>query len=149
MLGLKRHKARLRAKQLDLLVALIAEFGKKGREEVSFPEILESLEQLNDFLPLKYSFPAPCSYPPELQDHLSSLEYNGFIRRFRIQHDSFLPKAYITLTALGRGHAKNVVVELQTRESTLMEQIRKQVEGVVERSADWWKLWGRREGSPV
>jgi len=124
----------------DVLLACLLSFTKRGQEEISLPEILDGVFHLKQALRLGYEFSRDLLYSSRLFEDIAQLEEHGYVRRHVYTHDAFLPKSYVTLTMLGRGHAEMVTQHLT--EPTL-EAISKAVQVSIGDHKEYWRLYSR------
>ncbi|MBI1956399.1 MAG: hypothetical protein HYS38_08405 [Acidobacteria bacterium] len=124
----------------DVLLNSLLCFTNHGREEISLPEILESLRLLQEAVPLGYEFTKDFLYSSKLFEDITQLEENGCITRYEYTHDGLLPKSYVTLTMLGRGRAQATF--LNTTED-LKNVIGQAVEASIAQYRESWRLYPR------
>jgi hypothetical protein len=123
-----------------VLLECLRSFTNHGNEEISLPEILDSVLYLKERLPLDYEFSRDVLYSDRLFSHMSELEENGYIRRYIYAHDGLLPTSYVTLTMLGRGHAQKTAREFNEPTLSLIDQA---VETSIDRHKEYWRLYPR------
>ncbi len=132
------REAKLRSEKV--LLECLRSFTSHGSEEISLPEILDSILYLKRRLPLDYEFSRDVLYSDRLFSHMSELEENGYIRRYIYSHDGLLPTSYVTLTMLGRGHAEKTAQELNQPTLSLINQA---VETSIDQHKEYWRLYPR------
>ena len=133
-----RREAKIQSEKV--LLECLRSFTNHGNEEISLPEILDSILYLKQSLPLDYEFSRDVLYSSELFSHISDLEENGYIHRYVYSHDGLLPNSYVTLTMLGRGHAQETAQELS---QPLLSLIDRAVETSIDRHKQYWRLYPR------
>ena len=129
-----------KAEPKDVLLACLLLFTKHGKDELSLPEVLDSVSRLQASVPLGYEFAKGFLYSSRLFAHISQLEENGYLRRYEYTHDGLLPKSYITLTMLGRGRAEKSNKQLS---QLTLDAISQAVETSMEQHREYWRLYPR------
>jgi len=124
----------------EVLLSCLWSFTRHGQEEISFPQILDSILCLQQTLPLRYEFSKDVLYSSKLFADIARLEENGYIRRYVYTHDGLLPKSYVTLTMLGQGHAEKTAQELN---QATLNLIREAVETSIAQHKEYWRLYPR------
>lgn len=137
-----QHLFRRRAKiePREVLLSCLWSFTTHGQEEISFPQILDSILSIQRTLPLGYEFSRDVLYSNKLFAHIAQLEENGYIRRYEYTHDGLLPKSYVTLTMLGRGRAEKTDRELDEPTLNLVSEA---VETSIAQHKEYWRLYPR------
>ena len=123
-----------------ILLGCLFSFAKHGHEEVSLPEVLDTVSEVQTTLPLGYEFSRDVHYSGQLFSDLTELEESGYIRRYQYTHDGLLPKGYVALTMLGRGRAERTVEQMTP---PMAEVINTAVQSAISRHADYWRLYPR------
>jgi hypothetical protein len=124
----------------DVVIATLYSYHEFGKKEISLSEILESIQKLQDKVPLKYSFSKRFLYSVDLLEDLADLKYKGYIRSYKYRHDLFLPKNFIKLTPLGIGKAKKIKEQLPINFTKMLAQI---VSDSIKNYEERWRLWSR------
>jgi hypothetical protein len=124
----------------DVLLVCLLSFTKRGREEISLPEILDGALHVQEGLPLGYKFSTDILYSSELFRDIAQLEEVGYIRRYVYTHDSFLPKGYVTLSMLGRGRAERTAKGLS---QPVLDIIGHAVDTSMAQHKESWRLYPR------
>ncbi len=124
----------------EILLECLWSFTTHGQEEISLPEVLDSILYLQRSVPLGYEFSKDVLYSSGLFADINQLEENAYIRRYEYTHDGLLPKGYVTLTMPGRGHAQKVARELNQATLSLISQA---VETSIAQHKDYWRLYPR------
>jgi hypothetical protein len=124
----------------DVLLVSLLSFTKRGQEEISLPEILDSALHVQEGLPLGYEFSRDILYSGELFRDMAQLEESGYIRRYVYTHDSFLPKGYVTLSMLGRGRAEK---RAQGLSQPVLDIIGRAVDTSIAQHRESWRLYPR------
>jgi hypothetical protein len=137
MLGrIEKHK-----QAEDTLLATLYVFQEQGRKEVSLSEFNECISNLQKHLPLNYSFSERFPFSIDLLSDLRELSYNGYIRHLRYRHDAYLPKTFLVLTQLGKGHAKKI---LQKLPADVYSNLKVVVANTIKDYKKRWVLWSRQ-----
>jgi hypothetical protein len=124
----------------DVLLACLQSFTNHGEGEISLPEILDSALHIQEAVPLGYEFSKDILYSSKFFRDIAELEENGYIRQYVYAHDSFLPKGYVTLTMLGRGHAEKTARGLP---QSVLEIIANAVDTSLTQHKSYWRLYSR------
>lgn len=124
----------------DVLLACLLSFTKRGQEEISLPEILDGALHVQEGLPLGYEFSKDILYSSKFFGDIARLEESGYIRRYVYTHDAFLPKSYVTLTMLGRGHAEKTAKGLS---QPVLDIIGHAVDTSIAQHRESWRLYPR------
>ena len=123
-----------------ILLSCLWWFTKRGQEEISLPQILDSVQSLQRTLPLGYEFSRDVLYSRKLFEDIGQLEENGYIRRYEYFHDGLLPKGYVALTVLGRGRGEQTSHQLDEPTRSLVSEA---VEKSIAQHKDYWRLYPR------
>jgi len=115
-------------------------FTKRGEEEISLPEVFDGVLRLQEALRLGYEFSKDFLYSSKVFEDIAQLEEHGYVRRHVYTHDGFLPKSYVTLTMLGRGHAEMVAQHLT---EPTQEAISEAVQTSIADHKEYWRLYSR------
>jgi DNA-binding MarR family transcriptional regulator len=134
------HRRARKIQSEKVLLECLRCFTDYGNEEISLPEILDSILYLKRKLPLDYDFSRDVLYSAKLFSHMSKLEQNGYIRRYVYTHDALLPISYVTLTMLGRGHAQKIAQEFSQPTLTLINDA---VKTSIGQHKEYWRLYPR------
>ena len=127
--------------RLDTLLALLHAFGLQGSEESSFPEITDSVVELQKTHDLGYDFPEGVFYCYSLSEELQELQFAGYLNHYEYRHDGFLPKSFFGLTDLGIRRAHVLFDGLSPM---LREAIVNSVGIAIQRDTGRWGLFARK-----
>jgi len=127
----------------NVVLMVLYSFYTKGREEVSLPEFLECIKDLQKKIPLKYEFFDRFLYSPDLLEDLRDLEYRGYAHRFTYRHDSFIPKSYIALTGMGRAHAEKIAQKFPREYIPILEG---SIKAAMQSFQEMWRIYARPAG---
>jgi len=126
--------------KVDFILAVLFTFEEQGRKEVSLPEFLECVARLEEELSLGYKFSEKFVYSASLLRDMEELSFSAYVRQIRYVYDSFLPKRYLTLSALGRGRARRIVDSMPERiRGSVVDAVRYAMKAQDQR----WRLWAR------
>jgi hypothetical protein len=130
---------RKRALRRDILIATIYLLGGAGGRKVSMSEVMDAVKRIQEHLPLGYAFWDRFLYSPDLADDLRNLD-PLYVRRIIYQHDGYLPRYCLRLTAPGRDYARRVLERLQR---DVVEIIEKETAETIKNFKEAWKLLER------
>jgi len=122
----RKHERKI--KELDrrkTVLTLLCVFTRKGVEEISLSEVLESIQHLQNSYDLGYEYWSRFLYSPGVIRDLTVLQDQGYLKRYQYRHDAFLPKQFLSLTHLGTGTGKRYSEQVS-------EDVRKAVELAVD-----------------
>jgi len=126
---------------IEILLAIMHIFSEQGREEVSLSELQESIAEFQrEFNSLGYAYSNRFLYSLDVLTDLKELYHNGYIRQYNYRHDSFLPKRFLALTPLGKGHSRKILDMLSEDE---MQNLKSTVTKAIENHRLRWRLWSR------
>lgn len=131
-----------RVQPKEIVVATLCVFLQKGKEEVSLSELQESVAEFQKEFPLGYSFSGRFLYSPGLASNLEDLQRLGYIRKYTYRHDAFLPKRFLALTMLGRGHGTKV---LKGFPEGVIQVLQSATEKAIKSYEETWRLWSRQK----
>lgn len=124
----------------EILLATLCIFAKQGRDEVSLSEFQESIAEFQREFPLGYSFSERFLLSVDLLSDVKDLDYRGYIRDYHYRLDALLPKRFLALTPLGRGHGNKVLGMLT---DDVMKSLTSAVELAMRNYKERWRLWAR------
>lgn len=136
----KEQKVVKQSSPLDTIIAILHLFSRNGEEEVSLSEFQEAVAIAQQKLPLGYTFSERFTYSLGLLSDLRDLHYRRYIRQYNYRHDAFLPKRFLILTALGKGHGSKV---LKTRTDEEIASLEYAVTTAMKNYVERWRLWSR------
>ena len=128
---MEKQKLAEEQRQEIVLVAiyLLSQYGKK--EEVSHSALVDCLTEIQKEITLGYEFAKKLPYYSyELSEDLNDLWlHKRYIRRYKYR-SPLLPKNFVGLWPLGRGHAKKVV---ETLDPEMFEVLNKAVRTIIKK----------------
>jgi len=125
---------------IEMLLATLCVFLSQGKEEVSLSEFQESIAEFQREFPLGYPFSERFLLSVDLLSDVKDLDYRGYIRDYHYRLDAFLPKRFLTLTALGRGQGNKVLGMLK---DDVVKSLTNAVELAIRNYKERWRLWAR------
>lgn len=128
------------SRPIEILLAVMCIFSKEGRDEVSLSEFQESIAEFQREFLLGYSFSERFLLSVDLLSDVKDLDYRGYIRDYHYRLDALLPKRFLALTPLGRGHGNKVLGMLK---GDVVKSLTNAVELAIRNYKERWRLWAR------
>lgn len=139
--GIKLPGRTKEGRPIEILLAALCVFYRRGKEEVSLSELQETIAEFQQrFRPLGYSYSSRFLYSLDVLSDLEDLSYGGYVRRYNYRHDAFLPKRFLALSPLGKGRGWKILEMLSAEE---MQSLQNAVVTAIKNYEGRWRLWSR------
>ena len=128
---MSKQKMDKEQRQEILLTAIYLFYQYSRKEEVSRSELVDCLTEFQKGFPtLGYEFPEKNPYLcHQLSEDLNDLWFNkGYLRHY--QYGLPLPKNFVALWPLGKGHGKKII---ETLSSEISENLNRSVKNVIKK----------------
>ena len=139
--GIKLPGRTREGRPIELLLAALCVFSRRGKEEVSLSEFQESIAEFQrEFSTLGYAYSSRFLYSLDVLSDLEDLSYHGYVRHYTYRRDAFLPKRFLALTPLGRGRGWKILEMLSDDE---IQSLQNAVVTAIRNYEGRWRLWSR------